>query len=59
MGDPEYLNAALRELARLRHELSDLTNPKKPPLGRTEFVQRYIADLKQRIALLEAELKDA
>ncbi len=58
MNDPE-IDAAVRELARLRHEFADLTNPKKDPVGPPEFMQRYLADLKRRMAELEREIDAA
>ena len=59
MSDPDLRMAILREMATIRHELADLRNPMKPPLGPTEFTLRYSQQLKASLARLEKELYDA
>ena len=59
MQDPDFRMAILKEMASIRHELSRLHDPRHPPLGPVEFIQRYTQQLESRLASLEEELKDA
>lgn len=57
MSNRELEEANIRELAHLRHELANLTDPTQRPLGPPDFMQSYLTELKRRISLLEQELR--
>jgi len=50
------LRQATVDLETARGELAKLTNSANIPFAPADFIQRYIADLRRRIAMLEAEL---